>query len=527
MHGIIFLYLQKFAQQRVLQPGPLPGKEGARDQAQVWERLLTEAGLRQTSYSAVREYPDEDALALVGAASRALNLPVPAVLESFGEFLAPELLELYNTLIPPDWKTLDVIANTEELIHAAVRVRNPGARPPVLLCLRTSPTELQIMYSSRRRMCSLAKGIVTGLARHFGETVAINDEACMLRGDPFCALQVIQLEPADQANEPSTKLVIGRTRLGPVRSQAAFERLGAEGEPGGVSAASKRLDFLDPPRRPDELGRLSHYRVFELLGHGSMGVVLRAEDIHLERLVALKVMQPNLATDAEMQHRFLREARALAGLKSDHVITVYEVGLANELPFLAMELLDGETLEAYQERTAPVPLRTVLRIGQEIAAGLAAVHAKGLIHRDIKPCNLWVESPSGRIKILDFGLARGSADLVQSAPGLIMGTPGFMAPEQANGQRVDQRSDLFSLGCVLYWLCTGERPFQGVDLLSTLTSLATHQPQLLVRRMPHLPPALGDLVMQLLDKDPHLRPASSRLVANALAAIESSHVDSA
>src|SRR5712691_2275511 len=179
MHGLIFLQLQKFAQH----------KGGT----QAWETLLKEAMLPGKTYAPVRAYPDEEVLALVGAASRILKLPAAAVLEAFGQFIAPELIRLYGRLLQPGWKILDVIENTEKLVHAAVRVGNPGAKPPVLECIRTTEDELQIMYSSERQLCCLAKGIVKGLARHFGETITVTDDACMLRGDPLCALQVTRM----------------------------------------------------------------------------------------------------------------------------------------------------------------------------------------------------------------------------------------------------------------------------------------------------------------------------------------------
>jgi hypothetical protein len=171
MHGLIFLQLQRFAQ-----------KQGG---VTAWENLLREAHLPLKPCSPVRVYAEQELLALVAAASQNLNMPAGAVLEALGEFLAPELISLYGKLIEPEWMTLDLIENTEKLIHTAVRVGNPGAKPPVLNCIRSTRDELQIVYSSGRQLCSLAKGIVKGVARHYGETVHISDDACMLRGDPF------------------------------------------------------------------------------------------------------------------------------------------------------------------------------------------------------------------------------------------------------------------------------------------------------------------------------------------------------
>src|SRR5262249_41910195 len=158
-------------------------------------------------------------------------------------------------------------------------------------------------------------------------------------------------------------------------------------------------------------------------------------------------------------------------------------------------------------RVGQVPLSQVVRIGKEAACGLAAAHDRGLVHRDIKPSNLWLEVPTGRVKILDFGLARLNVGAGQASQlGLIVGTPAFMAPEQARGEAVDHRADLFSLGCVLYWLSTSQLPFKGTDVLSTLTALATHNPEPPEVLSSQVAPALSDLIMELLQKDPCRRP---------------------
>jgi len=168
-----------------------------------------------------------------------------------------------------------------------------------------------------------------------------------------------------------------------------------------------------------------------------------------------------------------------------------------------------------------MPLAQVVRIGKEAACGLAAAHARGLVHRDIKPSNLWLEASTGRVKILDFGLARLNVGAAQASQlGLIVGTPAFMAPEQARGEAVDHRADLFSLGCVLYWLSTSQLPFKGTDVLSTLTALATHNPEPPEVLSSHVAPAMSDLIMELLQKDPCRRPASSQAVLDRLAAVD-------
>jgi tRNA A-37 threonylcarbamoyl transferase component Bud32 len=560
MHGLIFLQFQRFAQ-----------KQGS---IKDWESLLREAQLTSKSYSPARAYPDEDILALVAAAGRLLNMPTGAVLDAFGEFVAPELIRLYARLINPAWKALDLIENTEKLIHTAVRVGNPGAEPPVLHCTRSTKDELQIVYSSGRQLCSFAKGIVKGVARHYGEIVHVTEDACMVRGYPFCALQITRMAAIEADTAPiaqqethdylkSTSLSGAPSRL-PLptegrnlgmrqNGQERFPLAAIEADAAplaqlethdylkstSLSRAPSRLPlppeggksgmrqngpesfpFLKPPLQGDELGRLADFRILQLIGQGTMGIVFRAEDARLHRFVALKVMQPELASDTIARERFMREARAMAALKNDHVVTVYEVGIANNLPFLAMEFLEGETLDSYQKKIGRLPLSRVVRIGKESAQGLAAAHAYDLVHRDIKPSNLWLEAPTGRVKILDFGLARRTSDSCQvSQIGLIVGTPAFMSPEQARGQAIDYRADLFSLGCVLYWLCTGQLPFQGDDILSTLTALATQHPSPPHALSSDVPPALSDLIMELLHKDPSRRPASTQAVVDLLAAI--------
>ena len=299
--------------------------------------------------------------------------------------------------------------------------------------------------------------------------------------------------------------------------------------PSSGTAAGGAYDFLAPAQGADEIGRLGPYRVLGVLGVGGMGVVFRAEDVVLRRPVALKVIRSGLA-GADARARFLREARAAAALAHDHVIAIYQVGEDRGVPFLAMPLLEGETLDDRLERAGRLPVAEVLRLGREMAEGLAAAHAKGLIHRDIKPANVWLEalpgspgdsSPRCRVKILDFGLARAAADpghLTQE--GAILGTPAYMAPEQGRGEAVDARADLFSLGCVLYAMAAGRPPFQAPDSVSLLVAVATEEPAPPRQLNPAVPPALSDLILRLLAKKPDDRPPSARAVAEALRALE-------
>jgi hypothetical protein len=284
---------------------------------------------------------------------------------------------------------------------------------------------------------------------------------------------------------------------------------------------NEKFEFLAPAERPDELGRLGHYRVLRVLGRGGMGIVFQAEDQQLGRPVALKVMKPALAALAANRGRFLREARAMAAVKSDHVVTVYQVGEGRDVPYLAMELLQGEPMDRWLERGGTPTAAELPRLGREMALGLAAAHERGLVHRDVKPANVWLEAPHGRVKLLDFGLARAAEeDTHLTATGAVVGTPAYMAPEQARGEKLDGRADLFSLGVVLYRLCTGRLPFQGDTTMAVLTSLAECTPTPVRELAPAVPPPLADLVMGLLRKNPDERPHGAKEVAAALEAVE-------
>jgi serine/threonine protein kinase len=304
----------------------------------------------------------------------------------------------------------------------------------------------------------------------------------------------------------------------------ATESFRPAGDPGRPAAgrALEPYEFLSPAQRPDELGRLGVYRVINLLGEGGMGIVFQAEDTHLQRTVALKVMKPAPAKNDVSRERFLREARAAASVKSDHVVTIHQVGEDRGVVFLAMEFLEGMSLEDWLKKGRQATLPQMARIGRQIALGLSEAHASGLIHRDIKPANIWLESRrQGRVKLLDFGLARAAVDAQQlTQSGTIMGTPAYMAPEQARSENVDQRADLFSLGVVLYRLATGQLPFRGETTMSVLAALALEKPTPPREINPDLPPALADLIMQLLAKNPADRPASANAVVASLQAFE-------
>ena len=293
--------------------------------------------------------------------------------------------------------------------------------------------------------------------------------------------------------------------------------------------------FLSPAQGPNELGWLAHYRVIRLLGQGGMGIVFEAIDTQLQRPVALKVLKPDIAKDDQARQRFLREARATASVQSDYIVVIHQVSQVDTLPFLAMEFLRGEPLDKWLDRHGRPALHETLRIGVEIARALAAAHERGLIHRDIKPANIWLENrderrgprdaktaspPSpraARVKVLDFGLVRAVSEKGNlTHAGMVLGTPAYMAPEQAEGGEVDARCDLFSLGCVLYELATGAKPFSGTTTMAILMAVAMKPPLPPLDLNPGLPPALGELILHLLAKKPADRPGSAQEVADSL-----------
>jgi uncharacterized protein (TIGR03067 family) len=276
------------------------------------------------------------------------------------------------------------------------------------------------------------------------------------------------------------------------------------------------LGFLAPPRRPESLGRIGHYEVLEVLGRGGFGIVFRAFDEVLQRIVALKVLAPSMAVTSPARKRFLREARSSASVRHENVVHVYAVE-EQPLPYLVMEFIPGETLQQRLDRTGPLDVPEILRVGRQIATGLAAAHEMGLVHRDIKPSNILIDSgPKECVKITDFGLARAADDASISQSGVVAGTPMFMAPEQAKGDALDHRADLFSLGSVLYVICTGRPPFRASGALAVLKRVCEEDPRPIREVIPEVPEWLCNIIEKLHAKDPADRFQSAREVAEVL-----------
>jgi tetratricopeptide (TPR) repeat protein len=290
------------------------------------------------------------------------------------------------------------------------------------------------------------------------------------------------------------------------------------------------LALLPPTESPSFDGQVSdplhlrgrtvaHFRILEPLGAGGMGAVYSAEDVRLGRAVALKLPLPTHRLDASAKARFLQEARSVAGLDHLNVCSVYEVGESEEgLLYLAMALYRGETLKVRLVRDGALPAAEAVGIARQVVQGLAAAHDAGVVHRDLKPANLML-LPNGGVKILDFGLAK-VRDLSLTGSGTLLGTAAYMSPEQVRGDAVDGRADLWSLGVLLYEMLTGSQPFQGENEVSVAHAIVHEEPVRPSETRAGIPPALEDLVLSLLEKQPARRPATAQAVDAGLAAVD-------
>jgi serine/threonine-protein kinase len=273
---------------------------------------------------------------------------------------------------------------------------------------------------------------------------------------------------------------------------------------------------IEPEETVDFLGKLNGYEIVRVLGRGGYGIVFEAVDSTLNRNVAIKVLTRDLSGRAVSRRRFIREARACAAINHPNVVTIHGVDDSGETPFIVMELIQGETLRDRIRREPKLDLMDILRIGSQVAQGLAAAHAQGIIHRDVKPGNIMLLD-SVRVKIADFGLARVATENVElTSRGVAVGTPAYMSPEQVRGEELDARSDLFAMGCVMYAMFAGHSPFHGRHALEIAMRIETHHPPRLGEISKGVPEFLDSIVSRLLEKDREKRFQSAAEVADVL-----------
>nr|WP_201723916.1 serine/threonine-protein kinase [Rhodopirellula sp. SM50] len=282
------------------------------------------------------------------------------------------------------------------------------------------------------------------------------------------------------------------------------------------SGQSDAASFLQPSRHPDSIGRFARYEVKQILGRGGMGIVMRAFDTSLGRHCAVKVLAPELACSAAARQRFSREAKSAAAVVHPHVVPIQTVDEHDGLPYLVMPVVDGPSLQQRVEHDGPLTAIEAVRIAAQIADGLSAAHQQGLVHRDIKPANILLENSVERVQITDFGLARAVDDASMTRSGVIAGTPQYMSPEQAHGDAIDHRSDLFSLGSVMYFMLTGRSPFRAETTMGVLNRIGNDDPRSLREINADVPAWLDAIVMRLLSKNPDQRYQCSSEVAQLL-----------
>ncbi len=287
----------------------------------------------------------------------------------------------------------------------------------------------------------------------------------------------------------------------------------------GLPAFEDSFDFsmLLPSQHPDSMGRLGKYEIRGVVGDGAMGIVMKAFEESLQRTVAIKVLKRQVCTSDRARRRFIREARAAAGINHPNVVTIFAVEEQNACPYLVMEYVGGGTLRDHIRKNGPLAPMEVVRLAKGIAEGLAAAHHEGVIHRDIKPGNILLEQGAVRVKITDFGLARAAVDNADlTSHGLAVGTPAYMSPEQVTGKRLDHRTDLFSLGCVIHAMVAGHSPFRGSNQFEIARRILEEMPPRLDEVVEGTPPLLVDLTQRLLAKNPDDRFSSADELAEEL-----------
>jgi eukaryotic-like serine/threonine-protein kinase len=264
-------------------------------------------------------------------------------------------------------------------------------------------------------------------------------------------------------------------------------------------------NLLEPATHPELLGRIGRYDIERIVGQGGMGVVFKAYDSELHRIVAVKAMAPHLASNSTARKRFAKEARSIAAIVHPHVIPILDVQIDGPSPYIVMQFVNGQSLQERVESNGPLSVAEALRIADQIASALSAAHERGLVHRDVKPANVLLEESVERVLLSDFGLARTMDDAALTRTGSVVGTPFYMSPEQAEAGTADPRSDMFSLGSVLYFMLTGLPPFRAQTSISVIVHICQTPHLPLEQVNSDTPIEVARLVDRLLEKDPKER----------------------
>ncbi len=507
MHGIFLAELQMFAETRI---GRVP-----------WAKAVRATGASTDFYAYAETYPDRDAVLLLDAITVLSGRSRREVLEDFGRFLAGSLVRFYRTLLDPTWRTLDLVENVESVIHRLVRLRSPGASPPRLVVAREAQDVMVIEYSSERRLCALIPGLLTGVADHYGERLAVTEPRCVAHGAPRCEFRAALLDPGsstvrapkgDRATSSKTTIIVEP----PGRSIARATTVAAAGPPpvsgDGVKYREVIESFLPEPARADVLG--GRYVIEDVIGRGGMGVVLRATDGESGDAVALKLLRGYDVAGPSTVERFRREAESVGRLHHRSIVNVRDAGETDDgRPWFVMDLVAGIPLDAWAQSRTTSEVVAALR---EVALAVDHAHSHGIIHRDLKPMNVLVDA-AGQVRVMDFGLARDlAADMQLTSDGYILGTPEFMAPEQLHGvsANVGLPADVYGLGALAFAVLGGRPPFSASNFPELVEAILYQEPGVPTSGAhPHLAPGLVEVIHRCLSKDVDDRYASAAAVA--------------
>jgi predicted Ser/Thr protein kinase len=493
MHGSICCIVKKFVDTN---HGP-----------EAWDAILKQAGYEGLVLSPIGTYPDEAVFALLGAGCELLKVELDDLLRVLGRFAGPELIGFASNMLHPEWKTFELLANVESLIHRTIRMQNPTAQPANIQAFRLSEDEAQVVYSSRRGLCTLAHGIIEGIADFYQEDISIREVTCAKQGHPFCTFEAKRVVAENDVSE--VKIV----SMESTATAESFEETFVASESVGDSQAASDAASFDwfPSNSGSRAGsgmqdsqknvipfpkRLGRYAINEIIGVGGMGVVYRGTDDILNRVVAIKTLK-SVKVGRELADPFIEEARAMARLSHENVVRVYDVGEIDERPFFVMEYLTGQSLSK-RIRQGQVSLQLGTELFKKILQGVQAVHKIGLVHRDIKPDNIMLSLDSRKCHLLDFGLA-DELCVKRDVSKHLSGTPGFIAPERLRGYPADYRSDFFSLGCVACEIFSGRRAFESESTKAIISSMQRFEPKESDWR--GTPKPLQDLVVSMMHAD--------------------------